>query len=209
MLRSSVSLGRLVLAALSLAGVITQLSVSVAADFGVVNFFSYFTILSNLFASYVFIVSAIRLSRGYIATTSDVAIRGASVVYMLFVGIVFNTLLTGADLGGLKPWINVVHHMVMPVAVIVDWLVWPPRRTISMRTGMLWLAFPAIYTVYSLVRGAITGWYPYPFFSPKSQGYGGVAIYCVVLLVAFFLVTLLVRWTGNRRVISEEDPAAG
>lgn len=78
MLRSSVSLGRLVLAALSLAGVITQLSVSVAADFGVVNFFSYFTILSNLFASYVFIVSAIRLSRGYIATTSRSAERRSS-----------------------------------------------------------------------------------------------------------------------------------
>ncbi len=206
MLRIVVIVGRFVLAALSLAGVIIQLSITVASNFGVVNFFSYFTILSNLFASFVFIVSAVRLARGYTPTTTDVAIRGASVVYMVFVGVVFNVLLRDVELGGLLPWINVVHHLVMPIAVIVDWLVWPPKQRISLRTALLWVIFPVVYTVYSLVRGAVTGFYPYPFFSPVVQkGYGGVALYCAMMLVGFVLLALLIRWSGNVRVKERES----
>lgn len=192
---------RLTLAALSLAGVVVQFFITLQGGFGVVNFFSYFTILSNIFASVVFIIGAIRLARGYETSSIDVAIRAASVVYMVFVGIVFNTLLLGVDLGPLKPWINTVHHMVMPVAVLIDWLVWPPRSRISFRTALMWMIFPAVYVVYSLVRGAIVGFYPYPFFNPDAVGgYGGVALYCAGMLVAFVLLAFGVRWVANVRV---------
>lgn len=192
---------RLVLAALSLAGVVVQLVIAIQTDFGLVNFFSYFTTLTNILASAVFIVSAVRLARGHETSDLDVAIRGGSVVYMAFVGIVFNTLLVGADLGGLLPWVNVVHHMVMPLAVLVDWVVWPPRSRISVRTALLWMIFPAAYVVYSLIRGAVVGFYAYPFFNPAvNGGYGGVALYCGVMLVAFVGLAFLVRWLANVRV---------
>ena len=190
---------RLLFAALSLAGVITQLIIAIQIEFSVVSFFSYFTNLGNLFASIVFIVSAARLARGQQSSDVDVAIRGASVVYMAFIGIVFNTLLRGADLGDLKPWVNTVHHLVMPVAVVLDWLLWPPRSRISIRTTLLWMAFPVVYVVYSLIRGSATGFYAYPFFNPGvNGGYGGVAAYCAVMLVAFVGLAFLVRLAGNR-----------
>ena len=84
---------RLFFAALSLIGVITQLVVTLQKDYSVLNFFSYFTNLSNLFASAVFIVSAIWLALDRPPTQLGVALRGSSVVYIAFVGIVFNTLL--------------------------------------------------------------------------------------------------------------------
>lgn len=200
---------RLVLAALSLAGVVTQFVLAVQTDFGIVNFFSYFTTLSNLIGSVVFIVGAVRLIGGHETTDSDVAIRGASVVYLVFVGIVFNTLLLDADLGDLQPWVNVVHHMLMPLAVLVDWLVWPPRSRIPLRTVFLWMIFPAAYVVYSLVRGGIVGFYAYPFFNPGAVGgYGGVAAYCGAMLVAFIALALLVRWLGNLRMRSQSRATA-
>lgn len=189
---------RLAFAALALAGVVVQLGISLRTGFGAVNFFSYFTILSNIFASAVFIISALRLARNYRTTDRDVAIRGASVMYMVFVGAVFNTLLRDVDLGGLLPWINTVHHLIMPVAVLVDWIVWPPRSSISLKTVLLWMIFPVVYVVYSLVRGAFVGFYPYPFLNPTTQGYGGVAVYCVILVVAFAALALLIRWLANR-----------
>ncbi|GAB3536219.1 Pr6Pr family membrane protein [Arthrobacter tecti] len=189
---------RLVFAALSLAGVVVQLTISLNSDFGAVNFFSYFTILSNIIASLVFIISAVRLARNYQTNDADVAIRGGSVVYMVFVGVVFNTLLRDVDLGGLLPWINTVHHMVMPLAVLVDWIVWPPRSRISLRTVFVWMIFPVVYVLYSLIRGAAVGFYPYPFLDPTVQRYGGVALYCAALVVAFAVLALLVRWIANR-----------
>ncbi|WP_423920599.1 Pr6Pr family membrane protein [Frigoribacterium sp. 2-23] len=189
---------RLVFAAASIAGVITQLVIAVQTDFGLVNFFSYFTTLGNLFASVVFVVGAIRLMRGTPGGAAWQAVRGASVVYLAFIGIVFNTLLLGADLGGLMPWVNVVHHMLMPLVVVIDWLVWPPTRRLSVRIALLWVVVPVVYTVYSLVRGAAVGFYCYPFFNPAAVGgYGGVAAYCAALLVAFVALAFAVRAAGN------------
>jgi len=195
--RNLVIVGRLLFAALSIAGVIWQLVIAIQTDFGLVNFFSYFTNLANIIGSVVFIVGALRLARGRAASDLDVAIRGASVVYLAFVGIVFNTLLSDADIG-LTPWVNVVHHMLMPLVVVIDWLVWPPRSRTSVRTALLWVIFPVVYTLYSVIRGAITGFYCYPFFNPGAVGgYGGVALYCAAMLIGFVGLAFLIRWLGN------------
>jgi len=192
---------RLVFAALSLAAVATQfITVTLAKGHSVVNFFSYFTNLSNIIISVVFIVSAIRLITGRAPTTTDTAIRGAAVVYIAFVGLVFNTLLRDVDLGDLIPWVNAIVHFALPIAAVVDWLVWPPRRRLPFRVTFLWMIFPAIYVAYSLIRGAITGFYPYPFFSPAQPGgHGGVALYCLVMLVGFFVLAFVIRLLGNLR----------
>lgn len=189
---------RIVLAAASLAGIVVQLVLSVQASFGIVDFFSYFTILGNLFASVVFVVAAVRSLRGVPSTPGWELTRGAAVVYIAFVGVVFNTLLVGADLGELRPWINVVHHMVMPVAVVLDWLVDPPRYRIPVWAVPAALTVPAVYTAYTLVRGSVTGFTPYPFFDPDAVGgYGAVALYCAGLLVGFLVLAALTRWAGN------------
>ncbi|SFS05968.1 hypothetical protein SAMN04487846_2048 [Microbacterium sp. cf046] len=170
-----------------------------AKGYDVVNFFSYFTNLSNIIISVVFIISAVRLVRDRtLVSSADVAIRGAAVVYIVFVGLVFNTLLRDVELGDLMPWVNVVCHFVLPIAGLIDWLVWPPRRRIPIATAFWWLVFPAVYVVYSLIRGAITGFYPYPFFNPAAVGgYAGVALYCAGMLVGFLVLALLIRWAGN------------
>lgn len=189
---------RLAAAAASVAGVIAQLVIAVQTHFGLVNFFSYFTTLSNLFASVVFVVGAVAILRRRSMGARWEAVRGASVVYMAFVGIVFNTLLGDADLGGLMPWVNVVHHMVMPLVAVIDWLILPPAMRLAWRTAWLWVIVPVAYTAYSLVRGAIVGFYCYPFFNPaRVGGYGGVAVYCLVLLVAFIVLAVAVRAVGN------------
>ncbi|RKR74943.1 Pr6Pr family membrane protein [Frondihabitans australicus] len=189
---------RLAAAAASVAGVITQLVIAVQTHFGLVDFFSYFTTLSNLFGSVVFVVGAVAILRSRPLGPRWEAIRGASVVYLAFVGIVFNTLLANADLGGLKPWVNVVHHMVMPLVVVIDWLLLPPATRVRWRTAWLWVIVPVAYTVYSVVRGAIVDFYCYPFFNPaRVGGYGGVALYCVVLLAAFIVLAIAVRAVGN------------
>ena len=45
------------------------------------------------------------------------------------------------------------------------------------------MLFPALYVPYSLIRGALVGWYPYPFLDADAQGYGSVAVTCAVMLV--------------------------
>ena len=189
-------------------------AVHIPSGYSVPNFFSYFTNLSNIMISIVFVISAVRLIRGRRdPSATDVAIRGGVVVYIAFVGIVFNTLLRDADLGSLLPWVNGILHFLLPVLGIVDWILWPPRRRLALKVVGFWMIWPAVYAIVAIVRGAITGFYPYFFFNPDAAGgYGGVLSLCALMLVMFVVLAFGTRavgnWLSTRRWDDEAEPDA-
>lgn len=179
------SLLRVAFGLLTFVAIAWQLKLHVDASADVVNFFSYFTNLSNLLAATMLVVAALRIARG---ATLDL-MRGIAVVAIALVGLVFGALLRDADLGALLPWINAVLHYLMPFVVVLDWLLDPPRSRLGSRQLLIALAFPVVYLAYVMIRGAATGWYPHPFLNPvKVAGYGGVAAYATGIAVAFVVV---------------------
>ena len=143
---------RLFFGLVTLAAIGTQLILHVQSGFNVVNFFSYFTNLSNIFAAVVMIVAAISLLRHRQPTATDDIIRGTSVVCMALVGIIFSVLLRGADLGALLPWVNILTHYVMPIVVVLDWLYQPPQSNLAVKQDSLLADLPA----------ALPGLFDYP-----------------------------------------------
>jgi hypothetical protein len=116
----------------------------------------------------------------------------------VIVFIVYGLLLRNIDLGNLQPWVNTVIHYIFPLVVLADWLYQPPRSTLRFGQMGYWLIYPLIYLVYTLIRGAIVGFYPYPFLNPATAGgYGGVALYCVAIFVAFLIVGAGLIALGN------------
>jgi len=194
---------RLVFGLLTLIAIGWQLTIHLGHGYSVLNFFSYFTNLSNLFAATVLLLGAYHLRAT--GTTQNEALRAASVVNMVVVGVVFAVLLRDVDLGSLLPWINFVLHTLMPCVVVADWLLQPPRTRLGARQVLLALVFPAVYLVYVLVRGNSIGWYPYPFLDPALVGgHGGVAAYAAGITATFAAVAWLVRVVGNKRAITQE-----
>ncbi len=170
-----------------------QLSIHVGLGFNVVNFFSYFTNLANLFAAAVLMASARQaMTRRPPSPVMDL-LRNLAVIYMTVVGIVFVALLRNVDLGSLRPWINVLAHYVMPIVVVVDWLIDRPRHGLQGSQLLLAPAFPLLYLAYALVRGAAVGWYPYPFLDPAVAGYGAVAVYVAGILGVFLALGWMVK----------------
>ena len=197
--RTVLLLARLFFGLLGLAAIITQLSIQIQLRFSVVNFFSYFTNLSNIFVAVVLLLGALTLLQRREPTATYDLIRGAAVVCIALVGIVFGVLLRDEDLGSLLPWVNIVLHYVMPAVMVVDWLYLPPKTKLFFTQTWVWLIFPFLYLVYSLIRGSIVGFYAYPFFNPgKVGGYGGVALYCLGIMVVFLILIWLVMLLGNR-----------
>ena len=120
---------------------------------------------------------------------------------MSVVGIVFGVLLRDVDLGALLPWVNVVLHVLMPCVVVIDWFLLPPRGGLEIRDLFLWLIFPGLYAAYVLIRGSLTGWYPYPFLNPDTgAGYWSVALYVVGITATFLLVGWLLLAFGKPKV---------
>ena len=174
--------------------------ISVLVDEGVFSptrFFLFFTVLSNLFAAAVLFEGGRRQLKG--AQPVPDMVRGASVVYMTVTYLVFAVLLSDLQeqLQTNVVWVDTVLHRLMPVVVLADWLIDPPRRPIAFRPALIWLAYPLTWTAFTLVRGAVDGWYPYPFLDPENGGYGVVALYAVAILIGFLAVTWAVATIGS------------
>ena len=192
---------RIGFALLTLVAIVYQLfhSIDINPDFRVANFFSFFTIESNIFAAIVLLAFGLGRVGSPPSRTAEL-VRGAAVLYMVTTGIVYGLLLSGytAELNTATPWVNNVVHRIFPVVLLADWLIRPPSVRLTLRDALPWLAFPIVYLVYSLIRGPIVDWYPYPFLDPdRGGGYAGVAATSVGIAVGVIAMTWLVTWVGN------------
>jgi hypothetical protein len=189
---------------LGFSALVTEVATLVARHrFAAGNFFSYFTVEANTLAVVSLVLSAFALARGRRDRRLDLC-RGAVTLYMTTTILVFIVLLSGYSSEELTavPWDNTVLHYIMPIVVIVDWLVAGRVAPVAFRTSATWLAFPLAYLAYSLVRGPIADWYPYPFMDPALHGYLGVAVTSVVIAVILTAITWVIanvhRWLPGR-----------
>lgn len=216
------SLLRLLMSVAIVAAVVTQLTVSMtrtAAAGGDVatvfaNFFSFFTILSNVIAAVVLTWAAIASLRDPAQARSSLGLSAAlacAITYMAITGIVYNALLRGITLpqgSEPVPWSNEVLHLVAPLFLLLDLLIGPARRALRWRVVGVIIAFPLLWVTYTLIRGPLvtnptTGdpyWYPYPFLNPNNPGgWGMVIAYVIGIAVAFVVVGFFVVWVTRRR----------
>jgi hypothetical protein len=68
--------------------------------------------------------------------------------------------------------VNVVVHMIGPLVVVLDYLVDPPPVRPTIGETATWLIIPAVWLVYTMLRGPAADWYPYPypFLDPDLHG---------------------------------------
>jgi hypothetical protein len=199
---------RTMFAVLAFAAIVYQLvSLLDNPTFHPLNFLSYFTIQSNIIGAIVLLIGAIR--RDIHTPTFDL-VRGGAVVFLVITGIVFSVLLSGTDVDTAIPWVNSVLHEVMPIVIVIDWLLDPPSRPLTYREGALWLLYPLAWLAYTLIKGPIAQWYPYPFVDPANGGYGSVALYSIAIFVLGYAVCAAVVWIGNlaRRGPPQQEAAA-
>ena len=196
MLRSPLTLVRsyrLVLATAILIAVVYLLSQAYSGPRFVITFLSYFTIQSNLIAAIVLLWNAALPPAGAPTLWREL-VRGGSVLYLSITGIIFSLLLSGYNdqVQGAMVWTNVMLHYIAPVAVFLDWLIDPPSHALTFRRALVWLVYPLFYLTYTMIRGAIIGWYPYPFLDPGVVGgYGMVAVFGVVVLAGVLALSAL------------------
>lgn len=191
---------RLALASL-LAVALTAQYIIGSTDSGLtgVNFFSYFTVLSNAGAVVVLTMLAARPGRD--GSVPFAIFRGAVTVYMAVTGLVYAVVLYPqlADVAVPEPWIDLCIHVVGPVLVVADWIYDSPPVEIPGSSLAIWLAFPAVYLAYSLIRGPIADWYPYPFLDPATGGWDAVAFWSLVVLAVILAFSYAFQWWSNRR----------
>ncbi len=165
-----------------------------------VDFFSYFTIQSNLFIILWFTFAVLSIFSEKIGTfIHKPFIRSGILVYITVTMTVFFALLFGPAKNGLDFITIYVLHLIIPVGYIIDWFLDKPQIKIKLKTALSWLIYPILFCIYSLIRGKIVGWYPYWFLSPIRAGsFEHVEIAIGGLACFFFLVIMLVYSAHNK-----------
>ena len=107
------------------------------------------------------------------------------------------------DLDGIQQLGNQLVHTVVPLLTVLGWLIFGPRGYTSRRIAWLSLLFPAAWLVFTLIRGAVIHWYPYPFIDVSVIGYGKA------ILNSFWVSLLLLGLAAGATALdSRLGPAA-
>nr|WP_207956485.1 Pr6Pr family membrane protein [Pseudomonas fluorescens] len=169
---------------------------------GLVNFFSFFTVLTNTLVAVVLTwevtprESAVRRWFLLPSVSSGIAVSIA------LVSLAYNLLLR--HLWQPEGWQFVADellHDVMPLLYVAYWWLCVPKGTLRLRHIGLWIAYPLVYFAYVLLRGDLLAAYPYPFIDVSNLGYPQVFLNAGGILAGFVGIALgvvgLDRWAGR------------
>jgi len=170
---------------------------------GVWFYLGYFTISTNVLVALALTAAACG-PRGAISRFfGRVDVQTAAAMSIAIVSAIYNVLLRQLwQPHGWQIVADMTLHDVMPALFLLYWWLAVPKVTLRFRQVIIWQLYPAVYFAYVLVRGAINGWYPYPFLDVPTLGYLRVLIDAIAVLLVFIVVALLLvtlgRWQARR-----------
>ena len=206
-------------------GLVLQLSLAIAADPEVgafasapdriANFFSFFTVLSNVTVAVTTGLLAVRLDR---TSTLFRVLRLVAVLAITVTGVVFHLALAQLqELTGWNAFADFILHTLSPILTVAGWLVFGPRGHVTLRIVPLAVIPPVLWIVYALVRGTLVqdrfgnDYYPYPFMNVQTHGYP-VVLTNVTLVAVLFLLLAFGAAALDRRLPGgaiQSPPSAG
>ncbi|MFC5676876.1 Pr6Pr family membrane protein [Aeromicrobium endophyticum] len=183
------------LVAIALVG---QTAITVDDGRSLVNFFSYFTIESNILVLVASVLLVLRPDRG---GTAFGILRLGSLTAITVTGVVYATLLAGnAEFEGAEWWYDKIFHYVVPVMTVIGFVALRPRTRLE-RTALWSLAFPVAWLAYTLVRAEVadpvyaltpttTAPVPYGFLDVADLGWLTVSSICLVMTAGFVALSV-------------------
>jgi hypothetical protein len=167
-----------------------------------VRFCSYLTIWFNVLVAWTTLTLAIGRDRD---TRLWRALRLDALVLATVGGLVhFFFLRPLLDLTGWDLVADRFLHIVVPVLTLTGWLAFGPRARADRRDLLPFLVLPVGWLVYTLIRGELVEWYPYPFIDVNEHGYGVVLLNCLAIAAAM----VLAAWAAvqvDRRLLARVD----
>lgn len=158
----------------------------------IIRYFSFFTILTNILVAVCSTTLLLKPKSGWGYFFLRQSTLTAITVYIVIVGMVYNLILRFIwEPTGLQRVVDEALHAVIPVLFLLYWFVFVPKGELKWKDVLAWQIYPFVYVLYILLRGAISGFYPYPFISVSDLGYGKVFINFCMLASAFLVISIL------------------
>ena len=180
--------------------IVNARAIGVSIPTVIANYFSFFTILTNLLVAVTLTLSLRRTPSTLGSLANHPTVQTAATLYIAIVGIVYSLALRHIwDPEGLQKIADIILHDAIPTLSILFWLLFVRKDELRFRDVPAWLVYPSVYLVYSMIRGAVLGRYVYPFLDAGALGCGPVIINVVAIAAAFAGLGLLLVGFGRWR----------
>lgn len=176
----------------------------------VFNMFCYFTIQSNVIVGVTCLLLALKLDR---RSTVFRVFRLIGLIDIVITGVVFHIALAHLqELNGHAAVADQLLHTVVPILAVLGWLLFGPRGLTSPRIAVLASLYPICWAAFTLIRGPISDFYPYPFIDVRKHGYPIVFLNISLVALLFLLLAggaiLLDRWLSRTAGIAATSRTA-
>ena len=170
------------------------------------EYFAYFTIDSSMIAAVTLVVGGFYALKHAQDTKLLATVQLCVVAAAIVVSVVYNLLLRGManDVrDGNYQWPtlpNEILHVWGPIFIVLEWLV--IEGAVRLNYKKIWwvIAFPLSWLLFSIARGAITGWWAYWFINPSDKG-GLTQMFTYIFgIMAFFLINATVAIALQRAI---------
>jgi hypothetical protein len=162
-----------------------------SATFEPGNYFGYLTIQSNLLFVIICVATSIPMVRARLPQPWVEALRAAVLTCTITSGIVFALIVQQSSLRAIRvdvPWSDVVLHFILPVFALLDWMLSPRVAPAPRRIILVVIGYTLGWGGVTMIRGGITGWYPYYFLDPNQTD--GIAEFLLLSGAALLVFTL-------------------
>ena len=178
----------------SLSGILLQLFL-IGDVRAALNVFSYYTVQTNLFVAIV-IALEIALNSRRVGDHEILRIlTGGVTLWIIVTASVYHFLLSSFYRpSGLALLANVLLHYVTPLLMMIYWLFFEKKVRYRSFYPLIWAFYPLLYALVSIVRGTITGFYPYWFLNPGAPYPSGIGSIWNLLLFILVVSAIFVAF---------------
>lgn len=159
----------------------------------IVEFFSYFTVLTNLLVTIYCTLQLISIDR---QKQTNIFLKKetltALTVFILLVGMVYHLVLKSLwKPEGLLMITDEIYHTFVPLGTLFLWIFSTNNKLSNLKYLFSWLLYPALYLTFVLIRGSFSNFYPYPFINVAELGIEKVMLNSLYLLIGMSLLFLI------------------
>lgn len=169
-------------------------------------YLGFYTILTNMLVAKALAAASLGPGHGPVVSFFlRPGVQTAIAMSVIIVSLIYNLMLRQLwhPTGGLL-LADLIVHDVMPPLYLLYWWLAVPKHGLQWSQVLVWQSYPAGYFFYVMLRGAVDGWYPYPFLDVTALGYLEVLLNAIGVLMAFIAVGMalvaLGRWQARRQL---------
>lgn len=166
-------------------------------------YFGFFTVTTNILVALAFSVPLLKSNNRLRNFFERQSVRGAIALYILVVAIIYYGLLAkDHNPEGLSAFMNIGLHFILPVLYLTDWTIFAQKDKMRFKSAPYWTLYPLAYGLFNLIRGHITGFYPYPFLDVSKIGVGAVSLNMLGFAIFYGIGALAFIFLG--RVLTKD-----